>query len=389
MGKIFAQVGTFDVSPDAQKGIHLFEYEPETAKLTRIGDYKPHISAGQSAYNASKDVLYITHENMGMDAGAVYSLRLDHTTGQPQWLNECRTYATLPAYICITASEQYAIVPHHSTSSVAVKTVRKEDGSFDQELVSDDSTVVLIPLKENGELGEVCDVVWHRPVYGGNGQIQKFSHLHCCVQSPDGKLFLVCDTGLDMIYSYHVDEEKGRLNLLCSTPCEEGSRPRYLLYHPSLPFCYQNSEKSAFINVWKYDGQSGDLNRVQRIGLLETEEASAAMTEMGASDLCMTRDGKFLYAAVRGVNRLASFSVQGDGRLKFLQSIDCGGQNPRGICLSPDERFLFSLNRNSGRINCFSRGADGTLTDTMAPTECTLPCNMQFISYTFATSPLT
>ena len=115
--------------------------------------------------------------------------------------------------------------------------------------------------------------------------------------------------------------------------------------------------------------------------MLASEEESAAYTEEGASDMRLTSDGKYLYAAVRGLNLIASYAVETDGTLCLLQNIPCGGRNPRGVCLSPDEKYFFALNRDTNNIVRFLRRSDGTLEKAGEDTFCNMPCNMQFITY--------
>ena len=378
--KVFAQIGSFAMKPGAQKGIHIYEYDPETAVFTHVMDDRPELNAGQSGYNREKDVIYVTDENRGEGGGGVYTCRLDHTTGTVTWLGQRPTLSTLPSYVGLTQSGRFALVPHHGTGTIVTKTVQDVDGRYIFRSESDDGTLVLIDVNPDGTLGDIRDVVWHPVERDADGKLKKVPHLHCCVLSPDGGLFFVCDKGLDRVFIYRVDEENGKLILLNSAPCPERSMPRYALFHPTLPCVYQNNEHSAYIHVWRY-GENGALASVQRIRLLESEEESAAYTEEGASDMRLTSDGKYLYAAIRGLNLIASYAVEADGTLRLLQNIPCGGRNPRGVCLSPDEKFFFALNRDTNNIVRFLRRTDGTLEKAGEDTFCNMPCNMQFITY--------
>ena len=276
MKKIYAIVGSFEMKPGAQKGIHVFKYDQEQAVFSVVGDFRPEINAGQSAYEPLHDVIYVTNESHDEEGGQVYAWKLDPMTGRPIWLNSLATCSNLPSYICPASGGKYLLVPHHGPGQLVAKTVADADGNYRLQHESDDGTVVLIRLKENGSLETVCDVSWH-DILRENGKIMKIPHLHSCVQAPGRNLFLVCDKGLDQIHSYRIDEDKEKLQLLSNASCEDGNHPRYLVFHPTLPLCYQNNEASAFINVWQYQEETGNLTRLQRIGLLKTEEESAEL----------------------------------------------------------------------------------------------------------------
>lgn len=377
---IYAVVGTFAMKPGSIRGIHTFRYEPETAQFTAIGDFRTEINAGQRTYNKEKDVCYITHESKDRDGGKILSFKLNHETGEPEWLNEKYTCSTLPSFVTLDKTGKYLLVPHHTSDNIVVKTVRNEDGSITFEDHCDSCTIVVFKVNEDGSIGDICDIYEKEPKRE-NGVINSISRYHNCIQSPDGKLVLVCDKGNDVMDCFKFDAECGKLTHVNEVYVEEHAHPRYAIFHPELPVVYQNCEASAFIHVWNYDSETGEMKRIQKLPLLADEAEAAAWTKEGAADLVMSTDGKYLYASVRGLNVLTVFAIGEDGTLAFLQNIDCQGKNPRGLCLSPDEKYLFSLNRDSDCIARFERGEDGTLEAAGCETYCGLPGNMMFICY--------
>lgn len=382
---IYAVAGSFAMKIGEEKGIHVFRYEPDQAQFTLVGDYRPEINAGQRAYNKEKDVLYITHEGRDRPGeigggGRILALRLDHETGIPQWISEQDTFAVQPSDICLEDGGRFVLVPHHTSGSVVTKTVRRGDGGYEAFVDSDDCTLALFPVQEDGSLGEMCDACFVE-ILREDGKVKKIPHLHNCVQSPDGQLFLVCDKGLDLIHSFKLDPQAGSLSLVNQAAAEHGSHPRYGVFHPDRKIFYQNCENSAFLHVWSYRSEDGKLERIQRVPLLADEAEAAAWTAEGAADLVMTPDGKYLYASVRGLNIISVFEIDGQGFLKLIQTIGCQGKNPRGLCLSSDSRYLFAMNRDSNHIARFRRGENGILEAAGAETECSLPGNLQFLVY--------
>lgn len=381
--RIYAVVGSFAMKKGTKKGVHIFRYEPETGTFASVGNFRPELNAGCVVYKKESGVLYVTNESRERPGeigggGQIACFRLDSETGLPEWLNEKDTCAVQPSYLCLDRLGDYALVPHHGSGNVVTKTVKKDDGTYGAFADSDDGTMALFAIREDGSLGELCDVVWHE-IERENGKIKKIPHLHNCEQSPDGMLFLSCDKGLDVIHKYHLDRENGKLSFLGDTFVEEGVHPRYGKFHPTLPVFYQNCENSAFLHVWNYESKTGTLERIQKLPLLFDEEAAASWTAEGAADLAVTKDGRYLYASIRGLNVLSVFAASPDGRLALIQNLECQGSNPRGLCLAPDERFLFVMNRDSGSLARFCRGEDGKLTADGAETVCELPGNMQFV----------
>lgn len=383
---IYAAVGSFAMRPGTKKGVHIFKYCPEDGTLVLIEESRPEINAGQGTYDKKRDVLYITHESKDRDGeqgggGRILACRINRVDGTVCWIDEMDTLAALPSYVLLEGSGKYLLIPHHATGNVATKTRRRLDGTYEAVTECDDSTLLLVEAKEDGRFGEILDVVYHDPVRE-RGRIKKIPHLHCIVQSPDGELFLACDKGLDCIHGYRLDRKSRALEYLGQTFVEEGAHPRYGVFHPQVPVFYQNCENSAYLHVWKYDSQDGRLERIQKLPAIEDESAAAAWTKEGASDLAITPNGRYLYASVRGLQLISVFEILEDGSLHILQTVDCQGENPRGLCLSPDGRYLYSINRDSENIARFKRREDGTLEACGIAAACSLPGNMHFLQQT-------
>lgn len=380
--KIFAIVGSFAMKPGSGKGVHIFSYEAETGDLIPLWDARPEINAGQGAYDPKRDIHYITHESRDRDGeigggGKILSFRLDPVSGEPRFLGETESCGVLPSYICLDMTGKYALVPHHGSGNVVTKTRRQPDGSFQAVTESDDGVLSLIRLLPDGSFGDVCDVDIVDIERDGR-KIRKIPHLHSCVSSPDGKLFLVCDKGLDRIHSYRLDGENGKLARLESVFVEEGVHPRYGAFHPTLPVFYQNCENSVFVHVWQYESGTGKLFWVQKVALLPDSGAAEDFQGESGADLVLSSDGAALYLSVRGLNVISVCAVGEDGRLSLLQTVDCQGKNPRGIAVSLDGRWLYSLNRDSESITKFRIEGNKLLTPAGIATECCLPGNMRF-----------
>jgi 6-phosphogluconolactonase len=72
-----------------------------------------------------------------------------------------------------------------------------------------------------------------------------------------------------------------------------------------------------------------------------------------ASELVLSPNARFLYAANRLHDTIAIFSVQPDGRLQYLGETATEGDYPRHLSIDPDGLFVYSCNQRSDSITCF------------------------------------
>ena len=95
-------------------------------------------------------------------------------------------------------------------------------------------SVVSFPVGKDGKLGEAATFIQHTGS-GVDRQRQRGPHAHCAVLSPDQRLVLVADLGLDQIVSYRLDANKATLAPADPpfTKIAPGSGPRHL--HRLLP----------------------------------------------------------------------------------------------------------------------------------------------------------
>lgn len=357
--KMYALVGNWHYIP-GPRGYTVYEYEPQTAALKFVEHICEHVAAGQQALDAKRGIVYVVDEagdKRGKCGGGghVLAFRINADDGHLAFLGEKETLSPAPSYISIDKTGKYAIVVHHTGFSHVTRAIKHTDGTFSSETLFDDAAVDLFRINDDGTLGEICDMDIHRGE--GDSGPHMMSHLHCVVADPTGNLFLVCDKGLDRIWSYTIDREKGELRLLSETAVGTGNWPRYGAFHPQINAFYVNHEKTPDINAYHYDIVSGKLELFQTVSMGRGTEDQP--TE--ASDILVGPGGKFLYVTDRGSNTIAIFKIQSSGELELLQCVDCGGKNPRGLCVAPDGRFMLVANSDSAAITVFKILDNGML----------------------------
>jgi 6-phosphogluconolactonase len=93
----------------------------------------------------------------------------------------------------------------------------------------------------------------------------------------------------------------------------------------------------------------------------DTQASASQLCATRTSDLHLTSDGKYLYAAERTSSTLGAFSVDAaTGKLTYLGSTPVEKQ-PRGFRIHPNGKFMVVSGELSDTISVFAIEADGSL----------------------------
>ncbi len=211
-----------------------------------------------------------------------------------------------------------------------------------------------IPLGLDGTLGEPR-VVAHSGK-GPHPTRQSSPHPHSTNFAPDERFALVCDLGLDRIYTYAFDRPAAALiaavpPYLATAP---GSGPRHLSFGASGGSAYAINELGNTVVVYSYDPSKGLLAERQSVSVLPSGFKGAA----SAAEVAVHPNGRFLYASCRGSDTLSVYAIDsGDGRLAHVETVPCGGKGPRHFSIAPGGRWLVCAHQDSDTLCSF--GIDG------------------------------
>jgi len=212
-----------------------------------------------------------------------------------------------------------------------------------------------IPLGADGALGPPR-VVAHAG-RGPHPTRQTAPHIHSTNIAPDSRFALVCDLGLDRIYTYAIDRRAAAL--APGTPpfisAAPGSGPRHLEFEGTGQFAYAINELDNTIAVYRYDPQSGGLVARQTVSVLPEGYQGNAL----AAEIAIHPNGRFLYGSCRGPDTLAVFAVDGGtGNLSPVETVPCGGRSPRHFSVSPDGEWLVCAHLDSDTLCAFRADGD-------------------------------
>lgn len=353
-GPLMAYVGTFssplrdmlptqvDLPPGNGRGIHLFQVNRDTGAMTPAGIYEMGTSPSCLVLNAIGTRLYSTNETdrVGDDKeGTVSAFSIDRVDGHLTLLNTVRSGGAGPTYVSIHPSGRFIFVANYFGGSVAV-----------------------LPILPDGRLGNAMDIKNDTgkigPTKATNAPTGSFAfsghdrtHAHMIQADPSGRFVLHVDLGLDKIFVWKFDEQKGLLiqNDPPSVSLPAGDGPRHFHFHPNGRWFYSIQEEGSTIVLFDYDARTGQLSARQMISTLPPGFAGSNF----CSEILVSNNGKFVYAGNRLHDSIGIFSVGSNGKLKFIEEEWTRGNYPRSFNFDPTGQLLYSCNQRGDNIAVF------------------------------------
>lgn len=167
---------------------------------------------------------------------------------------------------------------------------------------------------------------------------------HCVLLNRQEDTLITVNIALDQLYFYSVNE--GFLVLTHTLEVPKGVGPRHAILSEEENYLYIITEYSNEILVYSNDVEKKLL---QKISTLPENYSDTS----NCSTLCFAKNQAFLYAANRGADTIALFSVLENGCLNWLKEYDCGGKHPRHMIISQDGNYLIVDNQNSNNVSVF------------------------------------
>lgn len=360
--KRYAIVGSWLFKP-GPKGVSLLEYHPEDGSLKFLETKFRGLNADAMRLDAERGIAYFADACATPRGGRVVAVKVHKESADMEVISKKDSLFRDPNYIWLDPeAKKYAFVAHHSNTVLVNKLVRREDGGFDTEALYDDVGLVVFRMNEDGSFGEVCDVALTSTEETCDGE-HLYSRQHSVVGSPEGKFLMVCDKGLDRIYTFSFDRVSERLKLLSEYRLSEQTGPRYGLFHPELPVYYCSCERKLAVLAFQYDEETGELKLLSETPLVSGDVPSSHRPQerIESGDIKLNPEKNCIYVTIRGLNEIAVLKILQDGTLALQQNLSCGGDNPRCLCLSPDRRFLLCGNLESQTVCTLKILEDGTL----------------------------
>jgi 6-phosphogluconolactonase (cycloisomerase 2 family) len=241
------------------------------------------------------------------------------------------------------------------------------------------ATVAVLPVAQDGRLAEPSDVVPLQGPQGPDAVEQSAPHPHDIPFHPSGAFLAVPDKGLDSVFIFRLDLQKGRF-LMADPPfvrSAPGAGPRHIAFHPSRAWAYVINELGSTLSVYRFKA-NGDA--FQELGTVSSLPGDAGGRSTG-SEVAVHPSGRFVYLSNRGHNSVAAFGInQKDGHVTPIGWYPTHGDTPRAIALDPAGRFLYAANQGSDTIYGFRvDDRDGSLAPIGLVAETGSPASMVFV----------
>ena len=323
-----AHAGTFVYVSNAEDGdIGMYTLRPDGSLLpgARVAAGKPVMPMSVSP---DRRFLYAAVRSKPF---AVITYAIDRTTGALSKRSGAALAESLP-YIRVDRTGSFLLGASYGGNLVSVNAIGK-DGT-----VSDPRQV--IPTARNA---------------------------HSIITDNTNRFVFVPHLGTDQIFQFRFDAKTGRLT--ANTPpvvqLRAGSGPRHIIMSADNRFAYLLNELTATVTTLSLDGKTGLLTEVGSASALppDTKLGPGAPrpspgrnvdNDVWASDLHLTPDGKFLYAAERTSSSLGALAVDAaTGKLTYLSSTPTETQ-PRGFAIDPKGRTMIVSGEKSETISVYA-----------------------------------
>ncbi|MBY8882937.1 lactonase family protein, partial [Actinacidiphila acidipaludis] len=210
-------------------------------------------------------------------------------------------------------------------------------------------SVTVLSLREDGGLGEVRSVLEHEGD-GPNRERQEGPHAHAVLPDPSGRWAVSVDLGTDSVRVCELLADSGELEIERELGLRSGIGPRHLTFHPDGGHAYVMNELDSVVTVCRFDSEKGSLRPLAEVRVLP----DGSDGENYPSELVISPDGRFAWAANRGHNSIAVLTVDASGeKLELVDTVSCGGDWPRHLTLDPAGTRLYAANERSGDVTWF------------------------------------
>ncbi len=219
------------------------------------------------------------------------------------------------------------------------------------------------PVGADGRVGEPLQV------------IPTARNAHSIRTDNTNRFVFVAHLGTDQVFQFLFDEKSGRLS--ANTPpvlqLKQGTGPRHLIVSSDNRFVYLLNELTGMVTTLSLDPNAGTLKELDSVSVLPPDTKLVTGPPRGAvgtpganqgprntdndiwaSDLHLTPNGRFLYAAERTSSTLGAFRVDTtSGKLTYLGSTPTEKQ-PRGFNIDPTGRFVVVSGEKSDTISSYA-----------------------------------
>jgi 6-phosphogluconolactonase len=350
--EIHLLIGSYS-NKEKTNGIAVYRFNTQTGEVATTRPATISDNASYLAISKDRRNVYAVSE-MGGGNGSVNAFSFDPVTGTLTFLNSVTSEGDHPCYVSVDDKKKFVFVANYSGGNL-----------------------LSVPLNTDGSLGSDVQNIQHEGS-SVNKNRQEKPHVHSVVLSPDDRYLLVQDLGSDQVVQYKVNVIKPEALTPAEPPftsTKPGGGPRHLAFHPNGKHAYVVLEMEGAVMAFDY--KDGNLTAKQTITMLAPDFKG----NVGAADIHVSPDGKFLYASNRGdANEIVIYSIDKKGILALVGHQSVLGKTPRNFVIDPTGNYLLAANQDSNDIIIFKRDLKkGLLTPTGKKIEVDKPVCLKFV----------
>lgn len=332
-------------------GIHVYRVDGQTGTWSHVQHVGDLVNPSFLALRGDQNNLYSVHG----DESFATSFSIDRGTGALTLINKVETGGSNGVHQAIDPTDKFMLLANYGSGSVSV-----------------------LPLRQDGGLGNQVQIVALPGLPGPNRVEQASSHPHQIVFDPSGRFVAVPDKGLDRVFVFSFDPAAGRLTptVQGSVAARSGSGPRRIAFHPTLPIAFVLNEIGSTIVTYYLEAEHGSLRAVQVLPTTPSDYTG----ENTAAEIALSGGARFVYCSNRTHDSIAIFeSDPKTGLLTPVGWVPARGRIPRFIAFDPARRFLYAANEQSDTIVSWAAdAATGRLTPTEQVTSNASPVAIAF-----------
>lgn len=352
-----------------------------------------------TSFGMNSHLLYIGTYTRSTSRG-IYSARLDAATGALSTPDLVATTAN-PSWVALSPDRSHLYAVSESDTLAVPFEVNLETGKLVPEAVRDSggkapchlmvdrtgrclivahyhkAIVASLPILADGSLGAACSIIPHTG-HSVNPTRQAEAHVHSVNVSPDNRFVIVCDLGLDKVFTYALDPAHATLTPAATpfVPTAPGAGPRHSAFSVDGRHLFVINELNSTLVSYNYDQATGALTPVDTESTLPADFHGANT----CAEVRVHPNGRFVYGSNRGHDSIVVFAIDNaTGKLTLVDRTPCGGRNPRNFAISPDGAWVVVANENTHSLNVFKvEATSGKLTPTPYHASVPLPVCVQF-----------
>lgn len=320
MKKQVAYVGCYTFHGNSQ-GLEIFDVDPEAGRFTRRSEVKVDNCAFLTVSEDRKFLYAAVDEGI-----STFRINAD---GDLEFLKTTSIRGMRGCYMDIHPSGKFiAIGGYH------------------------DGKMTVLRIDGDGTVGDITFEFYDKGI-GSVAERNFRPHLSCTEFSPDGKLLLAVDSGIDQVKVFLFDETTGYAKMRDMVHCGVNSGPHRLKFYDHGKVVYILHELQNYVGVYDVTVNEKGLPVFE----LKQKIATLPKNYTVPSAACVidfSSDFKHLICANAGENTIALFDIEeGTGLLTLRHILPISGDYPKDIDVFPNGKFLVSTNHDSNSLTFF------------------------------------